>query len=261
MEHVISKDGTPIAFERSGNGPPLVLVHGTTADHTRWAPVLPQLEERFTVYAMDRRGRGGSGDSDPYVLDREYEDIAAVMAAAGEPAHLLGHSYGGLCALEAALLAGNLRKLVLYEPGFPTPGLQMYEAGMKQRLETLVDQGDRDLLLTTFFREAAQMSEEDVSSLKAAASWQGRLAAAHTAVREMADGDYVFEPERFRKLSVPTLLLLGGNSPPMLSRPTELLAATLPNSRVVVMPGQGHAAINTAPDLFLKEVIGFLTEA
>jgi pimeloyl-ACP methyl ester carboxylesterase len=74
MDKVRSKDGTLIAFQKSGTGAPLVLVHGTSADHTRWAPVLPPLASRFTVYAMDRRGRGGSGDTDPYAIEREFED-------------------------------------------------------------------------------------------------------------------------------------------------------------------------------------------
>src|SRR5215212_10319251 len=111
-ETVTSKDGTTIAYWRSGHGEPLVLVHGTTADHSRWAPVLPELEKHFSVCAIDRRGRGGSGDSDAYALEREFEDVAAVVDSFGEPAFLLGHSYGALCALEASVLARNVRKLV-----------------------------------------------------------------------------------------------------------------------------------------------------
>src|SRR5207253_10380171 len=115
-----SKDGTRIAFARSGDGPPLVLVHGTTADHTRWAPILGELEARFTVHAMDRRGRGGSGDAQDYSLEKEFDDIVAVVDSIGEPVHLLGHSYGALCSLEASLLTKNIRKLVLYEPPIAT---------------------------------------------------------------------------------------------------------------------------------------------
>jgi pimeloyl-ACP methyl ester carboxylesterase len=102
QEIVTSKDGTRIACFRSGEGPPLVLVHGTAADHGRWRPVLPAFEERFTVCAVDRRGRGGSGDSDDYAIEREFEDVAAVVDSLGEPVNLLGHSYGALCALEAS---------------------------------------------------------------------------------------------------------------------------------------------------------------
>jgi len=91
------------AFKKTGGGPPLVLVHGTTADHTRWNPVLPELEKHFTVYAMDRRGRGKSGDNDHYTLEREFEDVVAVVEAAGSDVNLLGHSFGALCAMDAAM--------------------------------------------------------------------------------------------------------------------------------------------------------------
>src|SRR5688572_23578187 len=91
---VRSADGAAIACWRSGQGPPLILVHGTGADHRRWAPVLPALRDRFTVWAVDRRGRGGSGDAEEYALEREADDVAAVVAAADEPASVLGHSYG-----------------------------------------------------------------------------------------------------------------------------------------------------------------------
>src|SRR3712207_6694772 len=121
-ESATSKDGTPIAYWRSGEGPPLVLVHGTAADHGRWRPVLPAFEERFAVCAVDRRGRGGSGDSEDYAIEREFEDVAAVVDSLGEPAFLVGHSYGALCALEAALLTPNVRKMVLYEPPMDASG-------------------------------------------------------------------------------------------------------------------------------------------
>lgn len=122
MQTVISKDGTRIAFWRSGSGPPLLLVHGATADHTTtWRFVLPELEQHFAVYAMDRRARGSSGDTLPYDLQREAEDVVAVVESIGEPVNLLGHSYGGLCAIEAALLTENLRRLILYE-GVPLRG-------------------------------------------------------------------------------------------------------------------------------------------
>ena len=89
METITSKDGTLIAYRRSGEGPPLVLVHGAAANHSRWTPILPAFEERFTVCAVDRRGRGGSGDSDDYAIEREFEDVAAVVDSFGEPANLL----------------------------------------------------------------------------------------------------------------------------------------------------------------------------
>jgi pimeloyl-ACP methyl ester carboxylesterase len=217
------------------------------------------LGKSFTVYAVDRRGRGSSGDTEPYAIEREYEDVAAVVETAGPGTSVLGHSYGALCALEAALLTNSVGKLILYEPVFPTDGEAVYPPGTQARFQALLEQGDRQALLTTFYRELVGLSEEEISMLRADASWQGRLAAAHTAVRELADGDYVFEPTRFANLAAPTLLLVGENSPPILRKPSELVASALPNARIVEMAGQGHAAMTTAPSLFLHEVTTFLT--
>lgn len=138
QEMVTSKDGAPIAYWRSGEGPPLVLVHGTASDHSRWGPVLPAFEQRYTVYAIDRRGRGGSGDSENFAIEREFEDVAAVVDSLGESVNLLGHSYGGLCALEAALLSRNFRALALYEPSFEMVGAEIYSPEVIERLETLL---------------------------------------------------------------------------------------------------------------------------
>ncbi len=258
METVVSRDGTPIAFERTGAGPPLVLVHGSTADHRRWAVLLPRLTERFTVLAMDRRGRGASGDAPDYALEREYEDVAAVLRAAGPGASLLGHSFGALCAMEAALRVPGLRRLVLYEPGFPVDGAALYPPGLLDRLRALLDAGDRDGFLAAFFRDGAGLSDAQIDTLRADPSWPARLAGAHTALREAADGDYVFAPDRFAALAVPTLLVVGGASPPELTAPSRALAAALPDSRIAMLPGQGHAAITTAPEMFLGAVLPFL---
>jgi pimeloyl-ACP methyl ester carboxylesterase len=120
QQTVTAVDGTPIAYWHSGDGPPLILVHGSFDDHNVWAPVLPAFEEHFTVYAVDRRGRGGSGDGTGYSLESEAADIAEVVESiGGQEINLLGHSYGGVCALEAARRTPHLRRLVLYEPAVP----------------------------------------------------------------------------------------------------------------------------------------------
>src|SRR5688572_28871888 len=150
VEHVISSDGTPIAVWRSGDGPPLVLVHGAAADHTRWAPVLPALEERFTVLSVDRRGRGQSGDAVAYAIEREYEDLAAVVEWAGDGVNVLGPSYGGICALEAGLLTNRIGTLVLYEPPM---GFLESPPAVVQRLEDLLEAGERNELVAFFMRE------------------------------------------------------------------------------------------------------------
>ena len=148
QESVTSRDGTPIAYRRSGHGPPLVLVHGTSADHSRWAPVLPAFEQRYTVCAIDRRGRGGSGDAEDYALEREFEDVAAVVDSLGEPVILLGQSHGALCALEAALLSSGVRALVSTSPR-STAGAEMNPPEVLERLETLLQAGDRDGVVAT----------------------------------------------------------------------------------------------------------------
>jgi pimeloyl-ACP methyl ester carboxylesterase len=207
---------------------------------------------------MDRRGRGESGDGEGYSLDLEYDDVVAVVGAAGDGVSLLGHSYGAMVALEAALRC-NLKALVLYEPGFPVEGVPLYPAGAKEELQELLDKGDRDGLLVTFFREVVGAPDEQIAALRADSSWPSRIRSAHTVLREFADGDYEFDPARFSALETPTLLLIGEDSPESLTKPSHLLAAALPNARTVVMPGQAHIAMTTAPDLFLREVLGFLT--
>jgi pimeloyl-ACP methyl ester carboxylesterase len=259
QQTVTSLDGTPIAYWQSGEGAPLVLVHGTAADHGRWAPVLPTFEQRFTVCAVDRRGRGGSGDSDDYAIEREFEDIVAVVDSIGEPVNLLGHSYGALCALEAALLTSNVRKLVLYDPGIEVAGEEIYPHEVIERLEALLGAEDRDGVVATTMREVAGLPPETVEYMRAQPVWQARVAAAHTIPRELrAVKAYRFDPERFRDLGVPTLLLSGGDSPAAFRKAGEAVDETLPDSRIVVMAGQGHAALDTGTDLFTTEVLRFV---
>jgi pimeloyl-ACP methyl ester carboxylesterase len=258
FESVASRDGTPIGYRRGGAGPPLVLVHGTAADHARWAPVLPALEARFTVIAMDRRGRGRSGDAGDYAIEREFEDVAAVVDGAGEGTSVLGHSFGAGCALEAALLTDRIRRLVLYEPSF---GMVAPSAEVTDRLEALLAAGERDELLAYFMAQVAGASPQQVELMRSLPAWQARLAAAHTIPRELrADRGQRLDPQRVRDLAVPTLLLRGGESREVFTRAVEMVDAALPDSRVVVMPGQGHVAMDTGTDLFTAEVLRFLAD-
>lgn len=261
METIRSKDGTPIAYEKSGTGAPLVLVHGTSADHTRWAPVLPALERNFTVYAVDRRGRGGSGDNPAYSIEREFEDIATVVNDIPELVDLLGHSYGGICSLEAASHVKNLRRLILYEPPIPVGGESVYSPDVITQIRAELEAGDRDASVCTFFREIVRVTPSDLILLKSSPAWKGRMASAHTVLRELEAGerDYHFKPDKFHALKVPTLLLVGGDSPKFLKSGSYKLNEAIPNSRIALMPGQQHVAMNSAPELFLQEVVGFLT--
>jgi pimeloyl-ACP methyl ester carboxylesterase len=256
---VTTEGGTPVAYWRSGKGPPLVLVHGTAADHSRWRPVIPALEESFTVYAIDRRGRGGSGDAEDYSVEKEFEDVAAVVDSLGEPVNLLGHSYGGLLALEAALLTRNVRKLVLYDPGIEVAGEEIYPHEVVERMEAMLEAGDRDGVVETTMREVAGLTPEVIEYMRAQPIWQARVDAAHTIPRELrAVKAYGFDPERFGDLATPALLLAGGDSPVALRKAAGAVGEALPDSRLVVMDGQGHSAMDTGTDLFTAEVLRFL---
>ncbi|HSL00928.1 MAG TPA: alpha/beta hydrolase [Rubrobacteraceae bacterium] len=236
-----------------------MLVHGTAADHNRWAPVLPAFEHQLTVCAVDRRGRGGSGDPDDYAIDREFEDVAAVVDSLEESAILLGHSYGALCALEGALLTRNVRKLVLYDPGIEVADEEIYPPEVIERLEELLDRGDRDGVVATTMREVAGLPPETVEYMRSQPAWQARVDAAHTIPRELrAVKAYGLDPERFAELGVPTLVLSGGDSPSALRKAGEAVDEALADSRIVVMPGQGHAAMDTGTELFTTEVLRFL---
>jgi pimeloyl-ACP methyl ester carboxylesterase len=260
METVKSADGTSIGYAKSGSGPPLLLVHGTTADHRRWTPILPYFEPSFTVYAMDRRGRGGSGNAPQYDILREAEDVAAVVEAVGEPVSVLGHSFGALCSLEAALLTNKMRRLILYEPPIPT-GTQFYPPGILDRIQAQIDRDEYEAAVELFFREIVRMPEREFDAYRQLPVWPVRVSLAPTLVREsLYDHAYTLVPERFAGLHVPTLLLVGGDSSSYMRDGTAAVHAALPNSQVVVLPGQQHIAMDTDPELFTREVLEFLLD-
>jgi pimeloyl-ACP methyl ester carboxylesterase len=266
VTRVVSRDGTQIADWISGMGSPLVLVHGTTADHTRWRPLLPDLEPPATVHAMDRRGRGASGDAPRYGVTREFEDVAAVIDAAaeasGSPVDVLGHSFGGLCAFGAAALTANIRRLVLYE-GWPSPNPEQLALapGVKERLDTLLAEGDREAVLETFFREVVGMPEAELAVYRALPAWQARIAAAHTITRESrAEQAARLAPKQAARITVPVLLLAGGDSPEFLKAGIDTVAAALPEARIVVIEGQQHIAIDLVPAVFADHVLAFLRD-
>jgi pimeloyl-ACP methyl ester carboxylesterase len=260
MRRVRSKDGTPIAYEHSGNGPPLVLIHGAANDHTRWTSLLPELGKYFTVYTIDRRGRGESGDAEAYAIEREYEDVVAVVETLPHPVNLIGHSYGAICCLEASLKTSNLQKLILYEPPIPTDNKGKSSADGLNRMKSCLAKKKTEEALLIFLQEIVGVEEDEVAKLKSLSSWNVRINAAHTIPREEESVvSYTLHPERFSQMKTPTLLLLGGNSPLFFRAATETLIKSIPSSRLGIIPGQGHSAMDTAPELFLREVIGFLT--
>lgn len=262
--HVQSVDGTRIAVYTSGEGRPLVVVHGTTSDHTTWRLVLPFLEPHVEVHAVDRRGRGHSGDSEDYDLGKECEDVAAVVeaaaAASGSPVDLLGHSYGGNIAFRTAARTANIHKLVLYE-GWPAPNVahRLVRPSLLAHLEMLLADDRPEEMLVTFYRDIVLMSDEELTTLQASPTWPARVAAAGTVPRELrAFGEHAFDPATAARIDVPVLLLVGENSPDEIKADPEIVAAALPDARVRVLTGQAHMAHLTAPEIFADEVWSFL---
>jgi len=172
---------------------------------------------------------------------------------------LLGHSYGGICSLETALRTKNLRRLILYEPPIPTGVESAYPPEVVVEMRQLFAAGDRDGVVTLFFQDIVRVPPEDLEMMKSTPAWKGRLAAAHTIFRELETSNvYQFVPAKFERLNLPVLLLQGGDSPSFFKTAINKLHETLPGSRIVVMPGQQHTAMNTAPDLFVHNVLTFL---
>ena len=253
---ILSKDGTLLAVECAGAGPSLVLVHGGTGDRTRWTPLFPFLSSRFTVCAMDRRGHGASGDSPDYTLQKEAEDVAAVVNSRPSPVFLLGHSYGGVAALEAAFLTDKISRLVLYEP----PLQDLDNAAVLARMERMIQAGDREQALVTFLREIVMISPSELGAMKARPSWAGLLASVESSIRQdRALAAYRFEPKRTSTLKVPTLLLTGSKTAsPQLKQAIRGLLDSLPNRSLVVLEGQEHNAMDTAREQFADVLVNFL---
>lgn len=263
MKTVKSSDGTLIAYEKTGNGPPVVLVHGPPDDHTYWEMVQPALAKYLTVYAIDRRGRGQSGDTTEYRIELEFNDVATVADMIDEPVILLGHSHGGIVALEAALRTNNLHKLILYEPPIMDESKEPDEFLLKtfSEIESAIDQGDNEKALLMHLETLLGIPPDEIDKYRATPYWTVMVNAAPTLPRELqADVEYVFDAKRFSGLTIPTLLLSGGESLPFLKEATKKLDNALPNSKIAILEGQEHDAAQTAPDLFADEVIKFARE-
>ena len=253
---VRSKDGTLIAVECAGTGPSLVIVHGGTGDRSRWTPLFPLFASRFSVCAMDRRGHGASGDSPHYSLQREAEDVAAVVNSRPGTVFLLGHSYGGVCALEAAFLTDKISKLVLYEP----PLQDLDHSAVVNRMEGMIQKGDREQALVTFLLEIVMISPSEIAAMKTRPSWPGLLASIESSIRQArALAAYRFDPKRMSTLKVPTLLLTGSETAsPQLKQAISGLLDSLRNRSLFVFEGQQHNAMDTVPQQFAETVGSFL---
>jgi pimeloyl-ACP methyl ester carboxylesterase len=246
----------------SGSGPPLVLVHGAAADHTTFRTVGPLLAAHHRVHAIDRRGRGASGDGASYSIEREYEDVAAVVdtlaAETGGGVGVVGHSFGGRVALGAAPRSAAMRRLVVYE-GAPPADAPYQPSGLRQQLERVLAADGPAALFETFLSEVIGMSADDIAAYRANPVWPDRVAAAPTILREL-DGESspAAGLDAIAAVRLPVLQILGGDSRPAFRRATEALNDRLPNGRVVVIEGAKHAAHHTHAARFTAEVEAFL---
>jgi pimeloyl-ACP methyl ester carboxylesterase len=258
LRHVTAPDGVRIACEVSGAGPPLVLVHG--AGSARWSfdAVRPHLESSFTVIAVDRRGRGDSTDGDGYALESDVEDVAAVVRDAGEEALLFGHSYGGLVAAESARRL-DLPRLALYEPAM---GGAVATSEKIDRWERLIDAGDRDSVVRELFREVLGYEDAAIDELVGSPVWDARRSIVPTVPRELrAELAHRFDRAALAELAMPTLLIVGTESPAWAIRSVDAYAGAIPGAETLVLDGEGHSATVTAPGLLAAELGRFLSVA
>lgn len=251
MSQARSKDGTSIAYDRQGQGPAVVLVGGGITDRSENAPLAAEMAAHFTVYNYDRRGRGLSGDAPRYAVQREIEDLAALLAAAGGSAHLFGVSSGGALLLEAAA-AGlpGINRLAVYEVPYDLaddwPHLWRDYVG---QLETALAENRRGDAFELFMRVAGS-SDEEITGARNSPMWPGLEAIAHTLAYDAAClGTGQPPTARFAHITLPTLVATGGNRTPGSARwiraldpAADAIVASIPDARRQVIAGQSHVA-------------------
>ena len=262
MTHVISKDGTRIAYERLGNGPAVILIDGAMCSRA-FGPsrkIAALLKEHFTVYLYDRRGRGESGDTQPYSKAREVEDVEALVRAAGGSAFAVGVSSGAALALEAAASGLRVEKLVVYEPPFmPDDAARHANADHEGKLKALVAAGERGAAVKYFMRDMVNVPVPFVLMMQLMRGMWGKLkAVAHTLPYDAAImGNWQVPAARLAGVKTPTLALYGGKTQTRLKRAVEELVKVLPNVRQQVLPGQTH---NVSAAVLVPALVRFFKE-
>jgi len=256
---VRSPDGTEIAVWVEGEGPAMVLVHGSLQDHTISAALVAELRACLTVFALDRRGFGASGDGADYAIEREFEDVAAVVDAVAErvggPVAVWGHSYGASVAMGATALTGNVSHLVLYEPSL---GLA-YPEGWIDTLEKTLGEGDDEAAIVLVLRDVLEFTDDQIEAMRSGAEWARRVAVAPTVAREArAEDGWVYRPRQFSGITARTLLLSGMESTPAIKQATDAAAAAIVGARIHVLDGHAHIAHRTDPATVATVIREFL---
>jgi pimeloyl-ACP methyl ester carboxylesterase len=242
MNTAVSADGTAIVFDRYGDGPPVIMTVGAFNTRSTTEPLAGALREQFTVLNYDRRGRGDSGDTAPYAVDREIEDLAALIAAAGGSASVFGYSSGATLALKAAASGLPITHLALYEPPFraddshpPLP------AGLAAQLAELVAAGRRGDAVELYQTKAVGIPEDVVAQLRHAPFRPGLEAIAHTLAYDAEIiGDLSLPADLLASVTIPALVISGEQSPPFLRAAARAAAAALPSGQLASLPGQTH---------------------
>ena len=248
METTRSRDGTQIAFDRQGSGTPLILVAGALSDRTSAAALAALLGSQFTVFSYDRRGRGDSGDTRPYSVPRELEDLSALLEVAGGKAFVFGHSSGAALALEGAVRALPMAKLAVYEPPFIIDGSrEPLPATYTETLTSLLTSGRRGDAVEYFLTVAVQVPQAAVTGMRSSPMWPGMEKIAHTLLYDQAimegkmSGSGV-PAGAWDSVGIPTLVIEGGASPAWMRNSAAALAKALPKGQHRSLPGQTHGA-------------------
>jgi pimeloyl-ACP methyl ester carboxylesterase len=258
---VASRDGTTIGYRRLGAGPPVVAIHGGLGTAASWRAVAERLADRFEFFLVDRRGRGTSGaGTQPHSLGHEVDDARAVLAAAGPGAVVIGHSYGGAVALEAARVAdrAEISRLVLYEPGVGVAGL--IPAMEIERMHELVREGRPERVLALAIGQLDEAGLVRSDRQPAGRPPDALVEIAWTVPRELGALDALgSDLSGYRTVAVPTLLMVGTSSPDRARMSCAALADVLPDVRIAGLKGQGHVAHTADPDQ-VAEIIGAFLE-
>ena len=236
-----SADGTAIAYERTGAGPPLILVGGALNNRHSAGPHAVLLAPRFSIVCYDRRGRGDSGDTPPYAPAREVEDLMALIDAAGGSALMFGHSSGAVLALETAAAGAPITRLAVNEPPYLTDvSGGATSAATAREVQEALDREDRDSAVEIFLRSTGAPFDP---AIKESPWWPGMTAVADTLPYDLAIvGTSQVPAERLARIAIPTLGLYGGASPPWAHDSIAAVAAAIPGATTKVLEGQTHAS-------------------
>jgi pimeloyl-ACP methyl ester carboxylesterase len=247
--NVISKDGTRIAYEKTGEGPAVILIDGAMG-YRAFGPMLPlakQLASHFTVYAYDRRGRGESGNTLPYLVEHEIEDITALVEEAGGKASLFGTSSGAVLALKAAASMGDkVEQLAIYEPPLVLDETEQKETlAFTEKMHGLLLKDDREGAATMFMERVAKMLNmppEMVEGMRHSPVWAQMLSVIPTMDYDNIIMGDASVPSEAAMLTMPTLVMAGGASPESMQNAATTLATAIPNVKTTIIKDQGHDA-------------------